>query len=1051
MFRVVSCFQVSAFLCALMGAVLQGKGETTLFREDFSGFKSDSDLLRVVDSQHPEFARALELRSVKAEDGKIRQGHWELRLGNVESISESETMEIRFWMKAATESARYALLANGKGHKAITLIQNNGFFEIPKSAGASWEKIARNRLNGWHKMLYRVHCQQGAYDVFVDDMETPVAQMISFREPASLFIDRIWTLGSENAESRTLFGPVTVSLTFPKEFPPESFNGNPFCLKGIGETTNGPAPTAFDQQAPLVLGVATGSVKEAASLRLLRDQTNLYCLFRLDVRGAANRPPKAVKRDGRIWDDDCVELFFQPDPRRDTYYHLAANAAGSVYDSRHQTGSRDDAWNGHWSCQIRQEERGWTALVTVPFADFGGDLSEDAVWGFNAGRENPYTREVLSWTIPERFGRICFPALNDPRPAPQRIAALMDRFCDFPDRFQTLSREVQEELSFPHPVLQETRRELGEKLKSLAQAHGRAASFQEFVQLDAALKRLHDAKELLRRKATRMSDLFMPGSDNRRRAYAACVESSMAKVMEDYCGNPETRASLLLSGNEYGSFQIVLLAMPGDGFRRVKISIAPLQDRSGKVLANARQRAYLVESVRTAMPHQKAVGYPDVLKPGADFRVGNRLLVPLWLDVFLPPGTAAGTYQSQIEVRPDDSEPCVIPVAVRATGLTLPLSASLDTAFCFDASWVKAFYGQDVPPEKVRDYCEFILDHRLEPMNLWSGGNVDIGLDHLDYCAQHGKTLLFLPITNLAKNKAKYQTLISRYQGKLRPVFFGHDEVLMQNSAEKLAAMKKDFALAKELFPDVPRLNTAPVDARLFGYVDIWCPLFSHFNAADASERMKLGEKVWWYPTDYPLAPYANFNLDSPGIDPRIIPWMNWKLNLSGLLYWGLNREWLTNGQKEIKQITSDFIGQRSLDWMTPELQRKMIAGECRWPEVPWLPYFRSVMNAKSVSATNGGGNLLYPGPVWEPWPSMRLKNLRDGMQDYEYFVMLKKNVAALESKNPNHPLLPKARKVLAIDDDVLGGETRYTKDPERLLAFRQELIRLVMETGKLL
>ena len=80
----------------------------------------------------------------------------------------------------------------------------------------------------------------------------------------------------------------------------------------------------------------------------------------------------------------------------------------------------------------------------------------------------------------------------------------------------------------------------------------------------------------------------------------------------------------------------------------------------------------------------------------------------------------------------------------------------------------------------------------------------------------------------------------------------------------------------------------------------------------------------------------------------------------------------------------------------------------------------------------------------------MRLKNLRDGMQDYEYFVMLKKNVAALESKNPNHPLLPKARKVLAIDDDVLGGETRYTKDPERLLAFRQELIRLVMETGKL-
>jgi len=177
---------------------------------------------------------------------------------------------------------------------------------------------------------------------------------------------------------------------------------------------------------------------------------------------------------------------------------------------------------------------------------------------------------------------------------------------------------------------------------------------------------------------------------------------------------------------------------------------------------------------------------------------------------------------------------------------------------------------------------------------------------------------------------------------------------------------------------------------------------------------------------------------------------MNWKLNISGLLYWGLNREWLTNTPEEMRQVTPEFIKQRALEWLTPDVAAKMMARGSRWPELPWLPYFRSVMNTKSVSATNGGGNLLYPGPDWEPWPSMRLKNLRDGMQDYEYFVMLKNNVERLKIKNAKHPLLSKAQQILAIDDGVLGGETRYTKDPERLLAFRRELIKLVQETGKL-
>ena len=1043
---------VYLLLAVLLGTALRAESETILYQEDFSRFHSNSELLKVVESKHPDFPRALELRSIRQKDGKIRQGSWHVPLENIGAIPGSGMMEIRFWMNPVTESARYALLANDRGHKAISLIQNNGFFQVAKRTAGNWEKTAPCRIGHWHKILYRINCQRGLFDVFVNDMEKPAARNIPFRENGALFVNRIWTLGSESAESQTLFGPVTVSLTLPKEFPPEALNTSPCYLKGVGGTAPAPGATAFAGTVPLELGTSEGTVKEAARVSLLRDQTNLYCLFRLEAREMTRRTDEVRTRDGELWNDDCFELFIRPDLRQDTYFHLAGNASGTLYDSKHQQpGSRDDGWNGRWNSRISRDEGGWTALVTVPFSDLGCSSPDNAVWGFAAGRENPHTREVLSWTVPERFGKLVFPSEHEQRTAKQRMADVMDACYEIPGRFESLSEKLKVELPFRHGLFSRTRQQLKERLRALKQDRAGATAFSEFIRIDADLQQLAGESEVLMQKSRQLGALFEPGTEGQRRGYAACVESPMTKARDAYCGNPSTNAFLLLSGNEWGSVQVVLLPAAEGAFKRVKVSVLPLQDQAGNTLGGAIQNAFLVESVRTAMPNKEAAYYPDVLRPGTQFHVEDRALVPLWFDFYLPPETPAGTYQTRIQIQPEGREACAIPVRIEATGLTLPRRASLDTAFCFAESWVSAFYGKKTPPEKMRAYCTFILEHRLEPMNLWGGGEVDIGADALDYSAGHGKTMLFLPVNNLGKNQDKHRALIQKYHGSLRPIFFGHDEVLMQNSPEKLAAMKKDYSAAKELFPNVPRLNTAPVDERLFGYVDIWCPLFDHFDAAKSADRMRLGEKVWWYPTDYPLAPYANFNLDAPGIDPRVIPWMNWKLGLSGLLYWGLNREWLTNTPQEAQRITPEFIRQRSLDWMTPEVMRQIILGESRWPNVPWLPYFRSVMDAKSVSATNGGGNLFYPGPDWEPWPSTRLKNLRDGMQDYEYFVMLKNNVALLTAKAPQHPLIPKSQKVLAIDDDVLGGPTSYTKDPEQLLAFRHELIRLVQETQRIL
>lgn len=405
---------------------------------------------------------------------------------------------------------------------------------------------------------------------------------------------------------------------------------------------------------------------------------------------------------------------------------------------------------------------------------------------------------------------------------------------------------------------------------------------------------------------SRLRFFFNDNSPARANGYAACVESSMVKTTEAYCGSTENQASLLLSGNEYGSFQVVLMALPDRQLSEISVEIMPVTDTAGRELSGAVIRSFGVEDVHTAQPNRASVPYPDVLRPGTRFTPSRSHMFAVWIDVYLPAGTSAGNYRSSIRVTPAGFPSSIIPVNIEASGLDLPRSASLDTAFCFSDSWVKAFYRQTTPPEKTRQYCQFILEHRLEPMNLW-GNDVDIGQDVLDYCAENGKTMLFLKVSDIRKNEKEIRALIEKYAGRLRPIFFGHDEVLSSSRPGALDRARQDYADAQELFPDVPRLNTARVDERLYGYVSIWCPLFGHYEEKPAADRRAAGDSIWWYPTDYPLAPFANFNLDSPGIDPRIIPWMNWKLNITGLLYWGLNREWLTNAEREYKAITEEF------------------------------------------------------------------------------------------------------------------------------------------------
>lgn len=146
----------------------------------------------------------------------------------------------------------------------------------------------------------------------------------------------------------------------------------------------------------------------------------------------------------------------------------------------------------------------------------------------------------------------------------------------------------------------------------------------------------------------------------------------------------------------------------------------------------------------------------------------------------------------------------------------------------------------------------------------------------------------------------------------------------------------------------------------LYGAVDIWCPLFSLQHSDSTAQRQALGETVWTYTALCQGKPTPWWHIDFPLLNYREPTWMAWRDRMKGLLYWG---------------------------------------GMCYWRETddPWVhaPVYTGRGNfqqGRKGIVFNGEGSLLYPARAvgYDGLaPTIRLKALRDAIEDYEYLAIL--------------------------------------------------------------
>ena len=221
--------------------------------------------------------------------------------------------------------------------------------------------------------------------------------------------------------------------------------------------------------------------------------------------------------------------------------------------------------------------------------------------------------------------------------------------------------------------------------------------------------------------------------------------------------------------------------------------------------------------------------------------------------------------------------------------------------------------------------------------------------------------------------------------------------------------------VAEEGAPDLDRLVVEqtykhdPSWPDLDESIDIWCALFGFIDRETVQEKIAQGDELWSYSAlvqpapsyhpDYDEVKDKNppyWHIDQPVIAYRIPTWINRQYDITGLLYW----------------TTSGWYDEHG-PWLVPG----------------FVHYSQIAENHYEARYYNGGGMLFYPGNEAGfdgPVTTIRLKNIREGLEDYEYFALLEG--------------YGEGDFVKEMVNRVCPEWWDYTKDPEVLFRIREQL-----------
>ena len=483
------------------------------------------------------------------------------------------------------------------------------------------------------------------------------------------------------------------------------------------------------------------------------------------------------------------------------------------------------------------------------------------------------------------------------------------------------------------------------------------------------------------------------------------VVPSLRRVGPGDPAGPGSLAALQAGRGEYESFQIAIKAPAVGGLTHVNVTVSDLSGPGGYAIGQSNITLYREKYVHVGRGSPDRGGanrpsgagwYPDALIPFADPKTGRPLSgaalaavpfdvesgknQPIWVDVFIPRDAAAGMYQGTFTITCDQGN-FTGRVTLEVWNFTLPLRPSLKSSFlqwsATDTSSIHELLRNKLSPAKTPPSQQRGL---IDRFGLTSG---DLGFwsqADISHCSMQPAP----PADRLKKAVATHAPDLFLYN-------YTADEI---DRCPALSAQLKQWARnlhqagVRNLVTMAPRADLLD-DGSGTGrsVVDIWVllPVLYDRNVKAVLAAQRKGDDVWSYNALVQDSYSPKWLIDFSPINLRIQPgFISQSLGLKGLLYWRVDL----------------------------------------WSSDPW-----NEANSSQFPQYPGEGMLVYPGKmvgIEGVAPSMRLKWLRDGVEDYEYIELLKEAGAGAWA--------------LQVAAEVGGAWDRWTRDPQQLEAARRRL-----------
>ena len=562
---------------------------------------------------------------------------------------------------------------------------------------------------------------------------------------------------------------------------------------------------------------------------------------------------------------------------------------------------------------------------------------------------------------------------------------------------------------------------------------------------------------------------ILPGSDTNVALWSA---DSAWKISRQRPIPTETAPALYISAASAESEAVQLVLTPQQALKKFRAHASDLHSDSGAAIAASQIDLMRVDYVSITHPTDEigvADQWPDplpILPPSSDIAAGYNQ--PLWIRVAIPDGTPAGIYRGSIELNADTYHASV-PLVVEVYGFALPSRMSCSTALGFSFDEVVRYHNLQTESQKrqVLDlYFKSFASHHISPYEpapldplrvSWDGLEPQILWQAWDRAVEKALTtygfnsfrlrLLGLgggsfqsrrepQLNGFGENTPQYERALGNYlsaiekhleaKGWLEEAFvYWFDEPRQ----EDYEFVNNGFAKLKRHAPQLRRMLTEQVEQELLGGPTIWCPVTPNFSRIDAAVRKSANESFWWYVCTIPKSPYAGLFIDHAGIELRTWLWQTWQNGIDGILIW----------QSNYWHSEAAYVETRQNPYADP---------------MSWMSSISAPIGSKRPWG-NGDGRLIYPplasvaaqrtSPIIAgPVASQRWEMLRDGIEDYEYFAILRR----LLDRRDELPATDRARyeHLLSVPMEISQSTTRFSIAPAPLLAHRHALARAIEE-----